>query len=371
MKRLIFLIDGTWANSEADPPSNVVRLAQRISRTDNATGCKQIVLYHRGVGTGYGTGHLARFIDRYMGGALGWGGETIVEECYRQLVLNYEAGDEIFLFGWSRGAHIARRIADVVRNVGLLDVNNVRSVKTSVFREISRNDAQDTHPSHPASFEYRALKSPLFATGHAEQQWRIKSGRGHVDLLTINYIGLWDCVSAVTLPINMGLRQGRRSGMQAHDANMSAFVKSARHAVSLDERSKLFSPELFDNFEALDMGRAVDQGQFDQCWFPGNHADVGGKSDRNDLGAATFDFIADGAVRAGLSLKWAPMDTQFDPMQSSRKSSSLRQRVFASDRKGPSTLDELTPFTLRYLAENPGYRPQSLESVLEDIESSR
>ncbi len=363
MKKLIFLIDGTWANSEADPPSNVVRLAQRVARTD-ALGQKQVIFYHRGVGTGYGTGVLARGIDRYMGGALGWGAAVIVEECYRQLVFNYEPGDQIFFFGWSRGAHIARRLADVIRSVGLLDADNVRSVRTSVFREISRHTDHRTQPWSPESFKYRAKVSPRYATSIAELHWREAHGLEKPILLTLDYIGLWDCVSAVTLPV--GRRKGgrRRSGMQAHDSNVSRFVQSARHAVAIDERSKMYQPELFENFQALDASDGIMDGTFQQKWFPGDHRHLGGKSERDDLVRPPFDFVVAGAEAAGLTLL---PDLRPEPwIEPGPIPSMLRQKVFAADRAGPQSAAEIAAFTHRFMEANPDYRPAILKRVLAD-----
>src|SRR5919112_1185335 len=116
MKRLILCCDGTWntADQQKDGeacPSNVVRLAYRIAKRDG--DIPQITFYDQGVGTG-------NWVDRLSGGAFGNGLEDNIHDAYRFLVGNYESGDEIYLFGFSRGAFTARSIVGMIRKCGIL-----------------------------------------------------------------------------------------------------------------------------------------------------------------------------------------------------------------------------------------------------------
>src|SRR5690606_26256672 len=107
MKRIAVFCDGTWnradqATNGAPCPTNVVKLAVRVHRHDD--GIHQVSSYGQGVGTGSS-------LDKLTGGAFGKGLDDNLYSAYRFLMLNYQPGDEIFLFGFSRGAYTARSLA--------------------------------------------------------------------------------------------------------------------------------------------------------------------------------------------------------------------------------------------------------------------
>jgi len=120
MKRIVIASDGTWSRLDAPHPTNVAKLAQAVL-PQAPDGVAQITCHLDGVGTGRGTGRLARGIDRMLGGLFGTGLTETIEEAYRFLVLTYAPGDEIYLFGFSRGAFSARSLAGLIRNCGILD----------------------------------------------------------------------------------------------------------------------------------------------------------------------------------------------------------------------------------------------------------
>ena len=106
MKRLIVCCDGTWQKLANSCPTNVVKIAQAIKPVAS-DGTPQIVFYDEGIGTG-------DEINRITGGAFGWGIDQNIQDAYRFLCLNYEAGDEIYLFGFSRGAYTVRSLAGLL-----------------------------------------------------------------------------------------------------------------------------------------------------------------------------------------------------------------------------------------------------------------
>src|SRR6059058_4478483 len=113
-RRLVVCCDGTWNRSDAKNITNVEKIARTI-QTDPAAagGTQQLVEYVAGVGVGYA-------MDRLLGGWLGEGVFANVRAGYRYLALNYQPGDEIYLFGFSRGAYTARSIAGIIGTTGLL-----------------------------------------------------------------------------------------------------------------------------------------------------------------------------------------------------------------------------------------------------------
>src|SRR5262249_43985051 len=118
MARLVLCCDGTWNSAdqaEVDGElcvTNVLKIATRLKKRNDA-GELQIVYYDQGVGTG-------NVLDRVQGGAFGEGLEANINDSYRFLVANYELGDAIYLFGFSRGAYTARSIAGMIRRCGIL-----------------------------------------------------------------------------------------------------------------------------------------------------------------------------------------------------------------------------------------------------------
>src|SRR5262245_766252 len=115
-KHIIICCDGTWNTPNNRDrgeisPTNVVRMSKAISpRTPDGT--EQLVCYYPGVGT--------MWSNRLLGGAFGVGITKNIQQAYCELVDNYDEGDKIFFFGFSRGAYTVRSIAGLINNSGLL-----------------------------------------------------------------------------------------------------------------------------------------------------------------------------------------------------------------------------------------------------------
>ena len=98
MKRLVIFCDGTWNCMSADHPTNVLIGSQLVLPSD-AAGVQQVTYYDEGVGT------IGPKAIKLLEGAFGWGLLEKIEAAYRFLIFNYEPGDEIYIFGFSRGAY--------------------------------------------------------------------------------------------------------------------------------------------------------------------------------------------------------------------------------------------------------------------------
>tara|TARA_R110000868_G_scaffold141226_1_gene357513 strand:- start:215 stop:1078 length:864 start_codon:yes stop_codon:yes gene_type:complete len=108
MKRLALFLDGTWNTVKSK--TNVWLLSRQIADSDGTI--KQECFYQAGVGT--------KWYDGLRGGALGYGLSKHVLEAYEWILANYEDGDQIFIFGFSRGAFTARSLAGLIARCGLL-----------------------------------------------------------------------------------------------------------------------------------------------------------------------------------------------------------------------------------------------------------
>lgn len=371
MKRIAIFIDGTWNRPDAEHPTNVFRLARCIHH-GGPDGVVQHVIYSPGVGAGRGNNRVARWFDRLLGGALGWGLTDIIEDVYRDLVFCYEPGDEIYVFGFSRGAFAARSLVGLIRASGIAPRRHIARIPEAMARYVSRDPL--TKPDHPDSHHFRADFAPDTATSRVELNWR--QARGDICVpLDIAYLGVWDTVSALGLPAFVPFAAAFNAQYRFHDARLSSMVQSARHAIAIDEARATFPALPWDNMPKLNADMAARSGAadvppFQQLWFPGDHGSVGGGGSRLGLSSIALHWIAQGAVRAGLSISWeefdrlsdgfdcvtTPLHNKFGPVGVS----GALMGLFTSDRQGAAAAEELALATLDRLWENDGYRPPAL-----------
>ena len=243
MKRLAIFCDGTWnkADQEHDGqscPSNVVRLATRVARS-GADGVPQITYYDQGVGTG-------NQLDKLTGGAFGKGLDINLYEAYRFLMLNYEVGDEIFLFGFSRGAYTVRSLAGMVRKCGILN-----RLSADHYAKAIATYCDDARPGDEGPTAFRCEHS--IATSKE---------------IPIKMIGVWDTVGSLGIPMR-GLRWITADKYKFHDVELSSAVKNAYQALAIDERRAPFEAARW-------VPRPKDEQYVEQMWFCGVHTDVGG-----------------------------------------------------------------------------------------------
>ena len=121
MKRIIVCCDGTWNDADTQTAeTNVALMARSIHAYQDTGGVLQVVLYLRGVGT---TGlHFETVFD----GVTGHGIDDNILSAYMFIAQNYYPGDEIFLFGFSRGAYTARSLAGFIAACGVLQARKAR-----------------------------------------------------------------------------------------------------------------------------------------------------------------------------------------------------------------------------------------------------
>ena len=378
MKRIAIFIDGTWNRPDAEHPTNVFRLARCIHH-GAPDGVVQHVIYSPGVGAGRGNNRIARWFDKLLGGALGWRLTDIIEDVYRDLVFCYEPGDEIFVFGFSRGAFAARSLVGLIRASGIAPRRHIARIPEAMARYISRDPV--TKPDHPDSHLFRADFAPDTATSREEYNWRLARGDIVVPL-DIAYLGVWDTVSALGLPAFLPFAKAFNAQYRFHDARLSSMVQSARHAIAIDETRATFPALPWDNMDRLNENMAlragaVDVPPFQQVWFPGDHGSVGGGGSRLGLSSIALHWVAQGAARAGLSISWeefdrlsdgfdcvgTPLHNKFGPVGVSGALMSL----MSADRKGPAEAMDLALATLDRIWADDGYRPVPLGPLARSV----
>lgn len=273
-KRLVIFCDGTWNRADGPAPTNVCKLRDAVDASETAA-VRQRVHYEQGVGA-------ARW-EHIRGGAFGVGLSRNVRHCYEFLVRWYEPGDELFFFGFSRGAFTARSLAGLVRNSGILRREHGDKVKGAY--QLYRSRKPEDAPSERAAEAFRRQHS------HPDAE--------------IAFVGVWDTVGALGIPID-GFRPPLLSRRWTfHDTTLSRLVLNAYHAISIDERRRPFVPTLWVKKVAKD-GTVEEPPKHQtvrQVWFAGVHSDVGGGYPEPSLSEIPLLWLADRARACGLVLK--------------------------------------------------------------------
>ena len=279
MKRLIVCCDGTWQDLECPYPTNVVKMAQAIEPISK-DGISQVVFYDEGIGTG-GSTEVQKKIDRVAGGAIGKGIDKNIQDGYRFLCLNYSPGDEIYLFGFSRGAYTVRSLAGLMYNSGLLSRPNIRHIPEAY--ELYRDRLK---PDHPSITEFR-------------QKYGFTSEK-YGDRVPITLLACWDTVGSLGIPdLSSFLNLDRKINdqYQFHDPKLSPIIQNALHAVAIDEQRSTFDASLMEK-----SNRTEDQNLI-QKWFPGDHGCVGGGSEeQSGLSDGALQWMIDSIKELNLGL---------------------------------------------------------------------
>jgi uncharacterized protein (DUF2235 family) len=302
-RRLIVLLDGTWNDADdAAPATNIVYLRELLfwglqrrfdkpldaDKEDNRKldagqrkkaasgmifdGFEYIVYYGRGVGTN-------GLVDRFKGGVLGVGLDQDIRRAYKFLSQWFRPGDEIYVFGFSRGAFTARSLAGYLYAVGLL-----RPEFCSPENEQRAWDFYRTPPQDRLSADWHFFRKPLLPDGtalvHPESAARIRA------------LCVFDTVGALGVPGNL-FREVNRAKYEFHDTDVTASVDIRLHAVAIDEPRPEFVATMWTKPKFQHFNLEISP--IEQAWFPGAHADVGGGyvpwDDRSQLGLSHVPLV--------------------------------------------------------------------------------
>jgi len=284
MKRLIVCCDGTWNNPEQEnngipAPTNVYRIYNAIAENDGSTA--QLRYYHPGVG---GEGKVAGeggFLAPLLGGAFGVGTKRHICSAYHWLASHYEEGDEIFLYGFSRGAFTARSLGGFLAR-GLPD-----------FRELMPDERWSR--VHKAYDDCYRKKGGVKLKDKVGKNWALRNGGASIP---IRFLGVWDTVGALGIPDDLELINllDNKKKWQFHDTSLGGHIKSARHAMAIDEVRSSFTVVRWEN--------TSDHEDVKEVWFPGNHSDVGGGYAETDLSNGALLWMI--KESKGAKLKFRP-----------------------------------------------------------------
>lgn len=331
MKRIIICADGTWnrpeENIEKDFPTNVLKFARGIAPKDKSD-IKQVVFYDWGIGS---------YHDKIVAGAFGEGLEKNVIDGYRFLVHNYEPGDEIYLFGFSRGAYTVRSLC------GLL--NNCNILKGSESNRIEEAFQLYKNPDEPPMSPYSV-------------KWRNKYSIP--ESCKVTFIGVWDTVGAMGLPFSFfGLIKDKH---RFYDSKLGSNAVTARHALSLDERRDDFEPTIWKPNKNVDLK---------QVWFSGVHSDVGGgyKNDPDNtiLSDIPMTWLMREAEKVGLVFEEFLIPKKLNPIAKQHDEYKGMMRFlgrYIREIPNPKTLPTLVHSSVKKRYESSSYKSAPIENYL-------
>jgi len=256
-KNIVIFSDGTGQEGGKGNNSNVYKLFNMCEdRTD-----RQINFYDSGLGTGW---------RKVSGNAFGAGISKNIIECYTFIFENFNAGDQLFLFGFSRGATTVRSLSSFIHMFGILPKSRPELIAKA----------------------YDIYKKPKTR----EERSKAFLRRHHNMWCRIHFLGVWDTVAALGIPVS-GLNTlveqvpGMRHKFQ--ELSMSASVTHGRHALAIDDERAIFHPVLWDS-------ELEDYQTMEQIWFSGMHTDVGGGYADQGLADISLEWMVDEAVQQGL-----------------------------------------------------------------------
>jgi len=250
-KNIVVFSDGTAKEGGQGTNTNVYKLFNMIEdRTVD-----QIAFYDRGLGTG---------MRKISGSAFGVGISKNIQECYEFIFENYQSRDQIYLFGFSRGAFTVRSLSGFLDMFGILPKSRRELIK----------DAYDIYKKRDQA------KADEFLSKHHTMRCEIK------------FLGVWDTVGALGLPVPIRFLDGWGPFKhEFHNTTLADNVKHGCHALSIDEERLAFKPTLWRENPLVE-----------QVWFPGVHSDVGGGYPQHDLSDITLEWMVKKAEADGLRI---------------------------------------------------------------------
>jgi len=274
MKKIIVCCDGTW-----DKPGNKDRgtiVKTNVQKIYEAISCsngnmEQVKFYGQGVGTGFS------FRDHFLGGGTGLGIDSNIMDAYKFLMWNYQPSDEVYLFGFSRGAYTVRSLAGFIRNCGIMQPNYLHLMDEAYH--LYRDRSALTHPDGDL------MKAFKKSYGIDKEETFIK------------FLGVWDTVGALGIPLKWFRRFNQK--YQFHDVKVSSQILYAYHALAIDERRGIFAPTLWE--VGAQAASSLNPQVSEQVWFPGVHSNIGGGYCDAGLSDMTLQWMIEKAHNTGLA----------------------------------------------------------------------
>jgi uncharacterized protein (DUF2235 family) len=314
-RRLVVCMDGTWnkpgqKDEGVSTKTNVLKLSDALSKLPD-----QIVGYFRGVGTDRG--------EKVAGGAFGWGLFDQIKDGYRFLREQFQPGDQVCIFGFSRGAYSARSLAGMVLRCGI-----IKRDADPKFPDLGSDlltTQQDGNLRMDVVDRMFALYKRAYDEKNRPEVERFKQQYCHDT--GVRLVGVWDTVGALGIPD--GIIPFLKKFDQALDEKLYGFldtdlsprVEAAYHAVAVDEHRKPFLPTLWTDPKNAAPRVNVAGSNVEQVWFVGAHSNVGGGYADAGLSDIVLQWMIDRAAKNALRFEPAALAAiRPDPLAKRRDS---------------------------------------------------
>jgi uncharacterized protein (DUF2235 family) len=332
---IVICADGTWNRPEEDIekdfPTNILKIARSIK--PKQASLKQHVFYDWGLGS---------YHSHVSAGATGRGIHKNILDGYRYIVQNFAVGDDIYLFGFSRGAYTVRALCGLINNCGIVKRPDARLINEAW--KIYKSPASKNHPDGEDAVQFR--------TDHAHTK------------NNVHFVGVFDTVGALGIPISlMGMFEGDD---EFYDTKMGSNVAIARHALAIDEKREDFEPTIWSPRAGVDLK---------QVWFAGVHSDIGGSypPDKGGFNIAdvSLKWMLDEAKTAGLKLEPHIHENLTDGSKGRLHESRKKLYRFKRPLHRAISIDNIPTrvhpsVKSRYEAEDK-YRPKQLRKLVDNI----
>ncbi|MEL0011602.1 MAG: DUF2235 domain-containing protein [Bacteroidota bacterium] len=305
MKRIVICMEGTGADELRRQVSNI-----RMTYLATKDQPNQYAWYDRGVGNGSTK-------EKIWGGATGDGLTLNIEQAYLQLGQHYNECDEIFLFGFSRGAYTVRSLGGLIRNIGLLRRDRAGALAVGFEMYTDKRCGPDSVTAR----KFRATNS---------------------NEVTIKFMGVYDTVGSVGQIQKLWVKTSREEKdwyeiWGFHDYRLSSLVENGYQALAIDEKPRPFGPQIWNdpkvqrewpeeaNERCMDLEQSYPQffsedpieptqaeldadklkrenQVIDQQWFRGCHTDIGGGNHPPGLSNSTLNWMIEAASNVGLQV---------------------------------------------------------------------
>lgn len=347
-KNIVICSDGTGSSANKNRGTNVFKIYEAVDLNHKK---EQVSFYDDGVGT-------ERFkILKVMGGAFGFGLSRNVRQLYADLARIYEPGDNIYLFGFSRGAFTVRTLAGFISKCGVLNAKAFCENDSELINKVEgAYKAYRRSYSTPVADLWReTFKSFTKRKYGFVEASEFKKYTHNEEVTPIHFLGVWDTVSAVGFPV-MWVSDAMNTiyRFKFPDHKLGANVRNAYQALSIDDKRKTFHPEMWD--EASDENGAPSNIQ--QVWFAGVHSNVGGGYSKQGMSLVSLDWMMEKAQKAGLSFISSVKNSVHDH-------ANVNDKLYDS-RSGVAVYYRYDPRNIGYICDiNNIYPPLIHDSVLQ------
>jgi uncharacterized protein (DUF2235 family) len=295
-RKIILLSDGTGNSAAKVWRTNVWRVFESLDLSHS----DQVAFYDDGVGT-------SSFKPAaILGGAFGYGLKRNLLDLYKFACRNYRNDDdEIYGFGFSRGAFTIRLLIWFILEQGLVKADSEAELDVKAKAAYRAFRADNFHTFWHLEDIARWIRDLVLRSNYSKETNRQNPN--------VRFLGLWDTVAAYGMPIEEWAR-GISQWIwpwQLPSSRLDSRVQRACHALAIDDERTTFHPVLWDERQEKPLLPRQDgkcylhDERISQVWFAGVHSNVGGGYPDDSLSQVSLVWIMQEAGRAGVRFKSA------------------------------------------------------------------